>query len=82
MGSGDDDVPDVVEGYYDTLRPDVAEGRFVFPRPDFGVDTETVVAELALFGDDNVDLFISKLPDLPSDFDPGPGSSRRSRETY
>ena len=38
----DEDVTDVVEGYYDTLRPDVAEGGFVFPRPDFGVDTETV----------------------------------------
>ena len=29
----DGDVPDVVEGYYDTLRSDVAEDGFVFPRP-------------------------------------------------
>ena len=35
----DDDVPDVVEGYYDTLRPDVADGGFVFPRTDLGVGT-------------------------------------------
>ena len=55
----DGDVPDVVEGYYDTLWPDVAEGRFVFPRTDFGVGTETVVAVSALFGVDSVDLSIS-----------------------
>ena len=69
----DGDVPDVVEGYYDTLRPDVAKGRVVFPRTDFGACTETVVATSALFGVDSVDLSISKLPDLMSDFDPGPG---------
>ena len=34
------------------------------------MDTETVVAASALFG---ADLSISKLPDLPSVFDPGPG---------
>ena len=58
----DGDVPDVVEGYYDTLR--------FFSPTDFGVDTETVVAASTLFGADSADLSISK---LPSDFDPGPG---------
>ena len=37
------------------------------------MDTETVVAASALFGADSADLSISKLPDLPSDVDPGPG---------
>ena len=68
----DGDVPDVVEGYYDTLRPDVGEGGFVFLRTDFGVDTETVVTTSALFEADSADLSISKLPDLPSDFDQWP----------
>ena len=31
--------------------------------------TYTVVAASALFGTDSADLSISKLPDLPSDFD-------------
>ena len=51
----------------------VAEGRFVCPRIDFGVGTDTVVAASALFGTDSADLSISKLPDLPSDFDQWPG---------
>ena len=69
----DGDVPDVVEGYYDTLQPDVVEGGFVFPRTDFGVGTETVVAASALFGADSAVLSISKLLDHPSDFDQWPG---------
>ena len=60
-------------GYYDTLRPDVAKGGVVFPRTDFEAGTETVVAASVLFRVDSADLSISKLPDLPSDFDPGPG---------
>ena len=60
--------PDVAEGYYDPFRPNV-EGGFVFPRTAFGVDTETVVAASVLCGAEGVDLPISKLTDLHSDFD-------------
>ena len=63
-----------MEGYYDPFWPDV-EGGFVFPRIDLGMDTETVVAASVLFGADSADLSISKLPDLPSDFDSGPGKN-------
>ena len=62
--------PDIVEGYYDPLQPDV-EGGFVLPRTDFGVSTETVVAASVLF---SADLSFSEMPDLTSDFDPGPSS--------